>query len=107
MARDGAAGGVLSGVGVGLADTILPDCLVGSLLPADLPVELALSSGLAAPELFALPVEFPVGPAKIKGLMPVALAGGLLLGTVVTLIRGFYSAGRDILADVMSEIYIS
>src|SRR5262249_2193201 len=97
MARDGAAGGVFSGVGVGLADTILPDCLVGSLLPADLPVELALSSGLAAPELFALPVEFPVGPAKITGLTPVALAGGLLVGTVVTLITGLSDAGLDVL----------
>ncbi|HEV2668094.1 MAG TPA: hypothetical protein VG324_24475 [Blastocatellia bacterium] len=106
MARDGAVGGVVSGVGVGLADTILPDGLVGSLLPAELPVELALSFDLAAPELFAfLPVEFPVGQAKFTGLTPVALTGGLLIGTVVTLITGLSDAELDVLtADLPATV---
>src|SRR5262245_21431105 len=98
MARDGAVGGVLSGVGVGLAGMILPNCLVGSLLAADLPVELVLSSGLAAPEVFALaPMKIPVRPAKFTGLTLVALTGGLLIGTVVTLITGLSGAGPDVL----------
>src|SRR5262249_26608058 len=105
MARDGGGGGVLSGGGVGLADTILPDCFVGSLLPAGLPVGLVLSFGLAVPELFALPVEFPVGPEKFTGLTPLALTVGLLIGTVETLITGLSDAEPGVLpADLPAPV---